>query len=424
MEQLVDEKSQRITGALTRLLGKTQTVAAFVAQHRDNTGDFDKIAFLLADEPAVLNIVIAPHGKISAVYPPGSGASLVGTDLFKEGSDFKEGKAGTGASDTLVMDGPFDTPHDGQALTGTMPVPFDDASVESGIWGYVSVTFKFPELLDEADLASFRAQGLDYEICRLDPVSGEKTAIYSDIGHTIQNTRLIERDMRIFNEEWVLRVSPVVTWYTHPENIALLLAGVLISFLILILVQNNAELKQMGIYFENMSTTDALTNVYNRRYIDENIDSLVKSITRSGGALTLMRIDVDAFKIYNDTYGHSKGDSCLRIIAKVLSQSLKRDNDFIARYSGKEFVAVLPNTDAAGADIMAERILKNIRDCNISHEKSDIANRITVSIGVASGKASFHTTGDDYIKRAGEALDIAKQNGHDRHALLAIGIIA
>jgi len=421
MEQLVEDKSMRISAALTMLLNKTQTVAAFVVQHRDNAADFDQIAYLLADEPAVLNVILAPKGIISAVYPPGGGSeALVGTSLFKNGV----AAGAMDASGGVFMDGPFDTPPDGQTLTGTMPVILDGLADDSNIWGYVSVTFRFPEVLDAADLAAFRAQGFDYEICRLDPVSAEKQVIYRNIEHAFYDNRIIEKEMHILNADWFLRVSPVVTWYSHPENVALVLAGILISFLILFLVQNNAELKQMSVYFENMSTTDTLTNVYNRRYLDENIDRLVKSIARSDSVLALMRIDLDSFKIYNDTYGHNKGDSCLKIIAKVLGQTLKRDNDFIVRYSGKEFIAVLPNTDAVGANIMAEKILKNIRDCNISHEKSDIANRVTVSIGVAAGKANYQTLGEDYIKRAGEALEIAKQNGHDRYALLAIGVIA
>ena len=209
-------------------------------------------------------------------------------------------------------------------------------------------------------------------------------------------------------------------WYDDPENIALIVAGSLICFLFSLVMQNNFEMQQMREYFGNMATTDALTRVYNRRYIDENIDRLVKSISRANGVLSLMMIDLDFFRRYNDAFGHSKGDTCLKMIAGVLNDGLKRDNDFVARYGGEEFVAILPNTDEKGACMIADRLLANIKDCNIPHEKSEIADHVTVSIGVTTGGKDFTHTGDDYIKKAEEALSLSKQNGRNRYTLLAL----
>jgi len=209
-------------------------------------------------------------------------------------------------------------------------------------------------------------------------------------------------------------------WYGYPENIALIAAGLLISFLFSMVMQYKFEMKQMKSYFDNMALHDALTGIYNRRYIDENINRLVKSISRSNGVLSLMMIEVDFFKKYNETYGHSKGDNCLKIIAKVLAQSLKRDNDFVARYGSKEFVAVLPNTDENGACMIADRLLKNIRDSKITHEKSDVADCVTISIGVTASSGNYMNSGDDLIKKAKEALHIAEQNGYNRYTLLKL----
>ena len=209
-------------------------------------------------------------------------------------------------------------------------------------------------------------------------------------------------------------------WYSYPENIALIVSDVLISVLFFFVVQYRSRIKEMTEYFETMSVKDALTNVYNRRYIDENLNTLVKAITRSGGELTIMVIHVDFFKAYNDSYGHNKGDNCLKILARVLGQTLKRENDFVARYAGTEFLAVLPNTGTTGAGIMAERLLKNVRDCNIPHEKNEAAKFVTVSIGAAAGKADYTQTGEDYIKKAQDALAVSKQNGYNRFTLLGI----
>jgi diguanylate cyclase (GGDEF)-like protein len=160
---------------------------------------------------------------------------------------------------------------------------------------------------------------------------------------------------------------------------------------------------------------DALTGIYNRRYFDENLSRLIKSMSRSGDVLSLMMVDIDHFKNYNDTYGHSEGDECLKIIAKTLSKSVARANDFVARYGGEEFAVVLPNTDENGARVIANRLLENIRNCRIPHEKSDVSDHVTVSIGVTTGRTKHTREKDDYIKRADEMLYMSKRNGRNRY---------
>ena len=209
-------------------------------------------------------------------------------------------------------------------------------------------------------------------------------------------------------------------WYTYPQNIALIIASVALSVLFAKVIHSRAELKDMMEYFKNTSVKDALSGVYNRRYIDENIDNLIKSVSRSNGAISLMIIDLDFFRKYNEMYGHGKGDNCLKNTAKLLTQTLKRDNDIVARYGGKEFLAILPNTDENGARQIADKFLKNVRDFNIPFEKSEISDRVTVSIGVVSGGKNFSLAGEEYIKKAGEALAASKQNGCNRYTLYSI----
>ena len=220
----------------------------------------------------------------------------------------------------------------------------------------------------------------------------------------------------IYSSQKVSRVS----WYAHPGNIMLLVYSLLTSLLVFWAVQIKYNMKQMNAYFENVSRTDALTSVYNRRYIDENIDLLIKSISRSNGKLTVMMVEVDHFKLYNETYGYGKGDECLKTIANALSQSLKRDNDFVARYGANEFTVILPNTHESGAHIMADRLLKSVRDCNIPHEKSDTADFVTISVGVAVGVADYSHNGNEFIMKANEALDISKQTGYNRYTLFGL----
>jgi len=159
---------------------------------------------------------------------------------------------------------------------------------------------------------------------------------------------------------------------------------------------------------------DVLTGIYNRRFFNKNIKRTIKSLSRTGGLLSVLMIDIDFFKQYNDTYGHVEGDNCLKMVAQTLFNSVTRADDYVARYGGEEFVVVLPYTDRHGAQIVAERLLDNIRNCNIIHEQNDAAKYLTISIGATTGKVLQTHTTDDFVKKADEMLYKAKQNGRNK----------
>ena len=163
---------------------------------------------------------------------------------------------------------------------------------------------------------------------------------------------------------------------------------------------------------------DALTGIYNRRFMEDSLLRIIKTLSRSKGDLSVMMLDVDFFKKYNDNYGHSAGDFCLKIIAKTITGSLAREDDFVARYGGEEFAVILPNTDESGARVIANRILENIRARAIPHEKNDVASCVTISIGVTTSCVGYTQTGERYIKRADEALYMSKQSGRNRYTHL------
>jgi len=165
---------------------------------------------------------------------------------------------------------------------------------------------------------------------------------------------------------------------------------------------------------------DGLTDIYNRRYFNEAIERKMMTLSRAGSTMTLMMIDIDFFKKYNDTYGHSLGDDCLRIIAGTLSRNLPRADDFIARYGGEEFVIVLPSTDEDGAHLVAERMLSSIRGCVIPHDTSEAANYVTVSIGVATGMVKHTHIAGDFVDRADKMLYKSKHNGRNQYNLCVV----
>ena len=162
---------------------------------------------------------------------------------------------------------------------------------------------------------------------------------------------------------------------------------------------------------------DMLTGVYNRRYMEDALNRLVNTLRRSGKMLSVLMIDIDRFKQYNDTYGHVEGDSCLRAVAKTIEGSILRGDDFVARYGGEEFAVILPNTDEDGARRIAERILENVRSRKIPHAHNEAAPYVTVSVGVAACCAEAMQNYTEWMQCADQALYAAKANGRDRYAV-------
>ena len=192
---------------------------------------------------------------------------------------------------------------------------------------------------------------------------------------------------------------------------AVLAIGTLPILFVSVRVTNPIAKKINQIYF------DPLTGIYNRRYFDETLKENIESLSRSDLPLSLAMIDIDFFKKYNDTYGHGQGDECLKAVAEALKKAVAREGDFVARYGGEEFIVVLPKTGEIGANLVIRRLMENIHNCNIPHSASDISDRITVSIGVATGLAKNIKSGADLVKYADELLYKSKQNGRNQYIL-------
>lgn len=164
------------------------------------------------------------------------------------------------------------------------------------------------------------------------------------------------------------------------------------------------------------SLTDGLTSIPNRRALDKTFKHLLLSAHRQQWPISVLMMDVDNFKTYNDFYGHVAGDDCLQQIAKVLNKVMRRPEDFVARYGGEEFVCLLPNTPQEGAEIVADTILKELKAEYIPHERSDVASHITLSIGIAVYDSGEEETSDNLLKLADTALYRAKKKGKNCHS--------
>lgn len=162
------------------------------------------------------------------------------------------------------------------------------------------------------------------------------------------------------------------------------------------------------------SITDGLTGIRNRRYFDEIMTGKYESAKRDKRELSILMIDIDFFKNYNDEYGHVLGDDCLRKVANALQSVLNRASDALVRYGGEEFIAILENTDKAGALLIANNMRNAVSDMKINHEKSTCAQFVTVSVGTVTINNFIHDSVDEIVQLADKALYRAKTNGRNR----------
>jgi diguanylate cyclase (GGDEF)-like protein len=171
--------------------------------------------------------------------------------------------------------------------------------------------------------------------------------------------------------------------------------------------------KQTQADLEALATRDGLTGLANRRSFDVRLAAEARRATRDRAPLSLLMMDVDFFKLYNDAYGHQKGDECLRAIAQAIAATLWRETDFCARYGGEEFTVVMPNTPLSGAMLIAERLRMAIEALHIVHIESAAANKVTLTIGgvVAVGREYIP---ERLIAAADAALYRAKRAGRNR----------
>lgn len=180
------------------------------------------------------------------------------------------------------------------------------------------------------------------------------------------------------------------------------------------LVERTEQLEVANEKLEQLATLDGLTNIANRRRFTDFLTAEWQRAQRQQSPLSLLLMDVDYFKLYNDTYGHQNGDECLRKVASVLRQIVKRPADLVARYGGEEFAVILAHTDEQGAAVLAERIRLEVEALRIPHAGSKVASWVTTSIGVATSIPGAGEDPDCLIAAADEALYLAKGNGRNR----------
>lgn len=182
------------------------------------------------------------------------------------------------------------------------------------------------------------------------------------------------------------------------------------------LEQHASLLEQENQDLRRLSHLDGLTGIANRRHFEEAFDLEWRRACRAGTALSLVMIDADYFKPFNDAYGHQRGDDCLIRIANTLRNGLNRPGDLVARYGGDEFMLLIPGSDAQGVAELAEALRVRIEAMEILSEGSPIDQMVTISLGVVTDYPTRGFSSDDLVAAADEALYQAKGEGRNQVA--------
>lgn len=178
-------------------------------------------------------------------------------------------------------------------------------------------------------------------------------------------------------------------------------------------VKTHLELKHHRDTLETLSALDGLTGIPNRRRFDENLKIEWLRALRESNPLSLLMVDIDHFKYFNDKYGHISGDDCLKQVAICLAKSYYRPADFVARYGGEEFAVILPMTDIQGAVTVAQSLIKQIEKLKIPHGSSPISNQVTISLGAAAIIPHHDRSPTTLVEGADKCLYQAKEAGRN-----------
>lgn len=172
----------------------------------------------------------------------------------------------------------------------------------------------------------------------------------------------------------------------------------------------NQELKKLFL----RATTDQVTGIANRYRLEDFMQREWGNAIRNQISVSVIMIDIDRFKLYNDTYGHQAGDICLRQVAQTINNTAKRSKDLVARYGGEEFIVVLSNISLDGAMMVAENIRSQVQGLSIPHATAEISDYVTISLGVSHLIPVIDSQVEHLILAADKALYLAKQNGRNR----------
>ncbi|MEQ1440008.1 diguanylate cyclase [Fontimonas sp. SYSU GA230001] len=371
------------------------------------------------------SIGIAPDNRIAFIYPQIGNEQAIGL-RYEDQPDQWPAVRRAMETGSAVLAGPVDLVQGGQALINRSPVFVDG----DRYWGVVSVSIDLPAFLRAVGLGDVES-GVQIALRGRDGLGARGDLIAGDA--TVFDDSPIRMVLAIPGGSWELAARPSAGWDRRPIHSLLLPyvayggAFVLAALLWLALNERNkvlaarAEMQQLveqlsaaNHELEHLSETDPLTGVPNRRGLEEVLTLEWRRCKRQHEPLTLLMIDIDQFKAYNDARGHLQGDQCLRQVAATLKATASRAGEFVARIGGEEFMMVLPGTAAGQGILQAERVRAAVEHARLEHGSSPVSPFVTVSIGVATRAPHSSVTLEALREAADSALYEAKHQGRNR----------
>ncbi len=204
-----------------------------------------------------------------------------------------------------------------------------------------------------------------------------------------------------------------IDWIVYYSIIAFIVM-LIVSMIVKLLKEYDETIKKANIELYHHSITDPLTEIFNRHYLDKYINNLLNDRRVHSSSVTVLMVDIDFFKQYNDHYGHFEGDNCLKIVASTLQQSLYRNNDIVFRIGGEEFLVFLNAVKKENLQDITKRIHDNLAAKKIEHKASSVSKYVTVSIGAVFFDIASHKDLDEILRIADSALYKAKETGRNR----------
>ena len=270
-----------------------------------------------------------------------------------------------------------------------------DYTIQSAASGPAALSLLQESIKPDLILLDVIMPGMDgYEVCRRikqDPAARHIPVIF------VSGLDQLKDQQRGFD-------LGAVDYITKPFWLALVMARVNVHI----------RLKLKSEILEKLAFLDGLTDIPNRRGLEQTLTREWERAKRSGTPLSALMIDVDHFKTFNDEYGHGAGDVCLRKVAQALEKGVKRPGDFIGRYGGEEFSVILSDCNTAGAALVAENLRARVAALKISHAHSTAADHVTVSIGYTTQVVGTDSSWSGLMEEADKALYLAKTHGRNR----------
>ncbi|MCL2845949.1 MAG: sensor domain-containing diguanylate cyclase [Chitinivibrionia bacterium] len=409
MQHLMLDRSFRLKEVVGNLLYKNHSLALLARQGYDVSEKFETFAPLIFNDPALLNFVIAPNGVVSNVYPMEGNKAVLNWNFLDTTNPGNAEAIAAIEKGEMLLAGPFHSAQGVNIITGRLPVYLETYCGASEFWGLVSVALKFEEIINSAALNVIENKGFSYKLWRVNPDNnGERQIIAGGKRSVGRNARVIESPILIANAEWHLKIWSSRSWYNYLENIALIVAGIFISLLVMFVVHDNVELNRVKLVLEGYAKTDPLTGAYNRRHFMDMAKINIERARRAKKSDYIIIFDLDKFKSINDTYTHIVGDRVLADTALRI-KSVIRQYDLFARYGGEEFIIYAPETDRKGMPEMTERLRTIICAEPIIH------NDLSISVSASFGIAQIENYDlDAAILHADKALYAAKSSGRNK----------